>query len=107
MIYEILNKIEQSIQIILVYLLNLCFQPIYALVQIIQAIAEVWDSENVIDPDDKITVPEIKQFASPNEGKCGTEFDDEEEDISTPPIGYKLNRNEQDEIKKIKEQLNK
>ena len=106
MIYEVIQKIEQTLQTILIYLMNLCFQPIYILIQMVQQIIDIWDAENTIDPPEEKT--NVTLYQSTNEGKAGTEFDDyEEEDITTPPIGYRINHDEQDEIKRIKEQLNK
>lgn len=76
MIQEIITKIEQSLQCILMYLLNLAFQPIYCILQIAQCILDVWEVDTDIPEEEQR--PQVTQFPSPNEGKCGTEFDDEE-----------------------------
>ena len=63
MIQEYITKIEQSIQCVLCYLLNLCFQPVYCLLSIIQGIIDIWDSENIIDPEENNVYPEPAHVA--------------------------------------------
>lgn len=82
MIQEIITKIEQSIQCVLCYLLNLCFQPIYCILQIVQGIIDIWDEENVIDPEEPTVYPEIHEVK-----------------------GFHINTEEQAEVNKIKKQL--
>ena len=63
MIQEIITKIEQSIQCVLCYLLNLCFQPIYCVLQIVQGIIDIWDEENVINPEEETVYQEPAHIA--------------------------------------------
>ena len=84
MIQEIITKIEQSIQCVLLYIINLCFQPIYCVLQIVQGIIDIWNTENTLDPEEPTVYPEPVRIS-----------------------GFHTNANEQAEIEKIKEQLNK
>ena len=106
MIQEYITKIEQSIQCVLCYLLNLCFQPVYCLLSIIQGIIDIWDIENIIDPEEEPQQSQYTVYPSANEGKYAEDCDlpacDEEH-----RIGFRINREEQDEINEIKRQLNK
>lgn len=83
MIQEYITKFEQTIQCIVLYIINLCFQPVYCLLSIIQNVVEIWDTENTIDPEDETVYPEPAHIS-----------------------GFHSNANEQAEIEKIKEQLN-
>lgn len=92
MIQEIITKIEQSIQCVLCYLLNLCFQPIYCVLQIVQGIIDIWDDDTAEEqPEEQHSV---NLYQSANEGKCGAE-DDCDDDITCDPyskkIGYRIN----------------
>lgn len=102
MIQEILTKIEQSLQCILMYLLNLAFQPIYCILQIIQGILDVWEVDTEVAEEEQR--PQVTQFPSTNEGKYAEECD---YPIGQRHIGFHVNKAEEDEIKKIKEELNK
>lgn len=101
MIQEIITKIEQSIQCVLCYLLNLCFQPIYCVLQIVQGIIDIWSGDENEDVNEG-----VKVYPSTNEGRYP-------EEVELPVcnvehhIGFKINQAEQDEIKRIKEELNK
>lgn len=103
MIQEILTKIEQSLQCILMYLLNLAFQPIYCILQMVQGILDVWEVDTDVQEEEQR--PQVTQFPSPNEGKYA-------EDCDLPAcgehkIGYKINQAEKEELNKIKKELNK
>ena len=104
MIQEIITKIEQSIQCVLCYLLNLCFQPIYCLLQIVQGIIDIWSED--VNEDANEQQQQYTVYPSANEGKYA-------EDCELPAcneehhIGFKINQSEQDELDKIKKQLNK
>lgn len=82
MIQEIITKIEQSIQCIVLYIINLCFQPIYCVLQIVQGIIDVWDTENTINPEEPTVYPEPAHVS-----------------------GFHTNTSEQAELDKIREQL--
>ena len=102
MIQEIITKIEQSIQCVLCYLLNLCFQPIYCLLQIVQGIIDIWSED--VNEDANEQQQQYTVYPSANEGKYA-------EDCELPAceehhIGFKINQSEQDELDKIKKQLN-
>ena len=84
MVQEIITKVEQSIQCVLCYLLNLCFQPIYCLLQIIQGIISIWSGEE--EPDEISEQPQYPEIPVVN--------------------GFHANANEQAEIDQIKKQLN-
>ena len=103
MIQEIITKIEQSIQCVLCYLLNLCFQPIYCILQIVQGIIDIWsptpEEETEHQPQQTVTV-----YPSANEGKYAEEC--ELPACEEHHIGFKINQSEQDELDKIKKQLN-
>ena len=103
MIQEIITKIEQSIQCVLCYLLNLCFQPIYCLLQIVQGIIDIWSED--VNEDANEQQQQYTVYPSANEGKYA-------EDCELPAceehhIGFKINQNETDQINEIKKQLNK
>ena len=102
MIQEIITKIEQSIQCVLAYVLNLLFQPIYCILQIVQGIMDVWEVDTDVPEEEQR--PQVTQFPSPNEGKYA-------EDCDLPAcdhkIGYKINQAEKEELNKIKKELNK
>lgn len=104
---EIIERIQTSIQAVIDGVMSLAFQPIYFLLAIIESITNIWtgsDEETDIvrdEPQQQVTV-----YPSANEGKYAEEVDypacNEEHHI-----GYKINKMEQEELKKIKEKLNK
>lgn len=64
MLQEIITKIEQSIQCVLCYLLNLCFQPIYTILTIIQNLVEIWSADEEEEETEEPTVyPEPTHIA--------------------------------------------
>lgn len=84
MIQEYITKIEQSIQCVLCYLLNLCFQPVYCVLSIIQGIISIWKDDEEEEKTEEPTVyPEPVHIS-----------------------GFHTNANEQAEIDKNKKQLN-
>lgn len=103
---EIIERIQTSIQAIIDGLLSLAFQPVYFLLAIIESIVNIWtDSDeevNVVqdEPQQQVTV-----YPSANEGKYAEEVDypvcNEEHHI-----GFKINKKEQEELDKIKTELN-
>lgn len=102
MIQEILTKIEQSLQCVLMYLLNLAFQPIYCILQIVQGILDVWEADTEVQEEEQR--PQVTQFPSTNEGKYAEEV---EYPACDHKIGYKINQAEKEELNKIKKELNK
>lgn len=101
---EIIQGIQSSIQVIIDALLSLAFQPIYYLIAIIQSIIDVWSEEEdefeAEPPQQQVTV-----YSSANDGRMGPE---EEWDCNYPlgHIGFKINKKEQEELDKIKTELN-
>ena len=103
---QILINIQSSIQYIVDAVIGLLFQPLYAIVAIIQALIEIWSGD--VSEDVNEDVSEQQQYTvypSANEGKYAEECElpacNEEHHI-----GFKINQTEQDEIKRIKEKLN-
>lgn len=100
---QILINIQSSIQYIVDAVIGLVFQPLYVIVAIIQSLIEIWsaepEEETEQQPQQNVTV-----YPSANEGKYA-------EDCELPAceehhIGFKINQSEQDELDKIKKQLN-
>lgn len=104
MLQEIITKIEQSIQCVLCYLLNLCFQPIYCILQIVQGIIDIWTAEDEVEEPVQQPQQTITTYPSTNEGRYADEVElpacDKEHHI-----GFRINQTEQDELDKIKKQL--
>ena len=105
---DFIYKLMSSIQVIANVLVSLVFQPFYSLLNIIEGLAAIWRSEIEYDEEQK---PEqqpqqnVTTYSSANDGRMGPE---EEWDCDYPlgRIGFKINQSEQNEINKIKEQLN-
>lgn len=103
---QILINIQSSIQYIVDAVIGLLFQPLYAIVAIIQAMVEIWSNEE--EPEQEIELepqqPNVTTYPSTNEGRYADEVElpacNEEHHI-----GFKINREEQDELDKIKKQL--
>ena len=101
----IVSNIVNSIQVIVDVLINLIFQPVFAVLTIVQSLIEIWspepEEETEQEPQQTVTV-----YPSANEGKYAEDCDlpacDEEH-----RIGFRINQTEQDEINEIKRQLNK
>ena len=105
---QILINIQSSIQYIVDAVIGLLFQPLYVILAIIQAMVEIWSNGDVSE-DVNEDVNEQQQYTvypSANEGKYAEECElpacNEEHHI-----GFKINQTEQDELDKIKKQLNK
>ena len=100
----IVSNIVNSIQVIVDVLINLIFQPVFAVLTIVQSLIEIWspepEEETEQEPQQTVTV-----YPSANEGKYAEDCDlpacDEEH-----RIGFRINQTEQDEINEIKRQLN-
>ncbi|MBQ2177269.1 MAG: hypothetical protein II453_20215 [Alphaproteobacteria bacterium] len=100
---QILINIQSSIQYIVDAVIGLLFQPLYAIVAIIQALIEIWsatpEEETEQEPQQAVTT-----YPSANEGKYPEEVD---YPIGRQRIGFHINQNEADELNKIREELNK
>lgn len=98
---EIIERIQTTIQAIIDGLVSLAFQPVYFLLAIIESIVNIWtdsDEETDIVQDE----PQVAQYPSPNEGRYAEECDYP----VAHKIGYKVNSKEQEELDKIKTELN-
>ena len=104
---QILVNIQSSIQYVLDTVLNLAFQPLYAIIAIIQAIVEIWTANDEEEETEEQEVPQqnVTTYSSANDGRRGPE---EEWDCDYPlgRIGFKINQKEKEEIDKIKKELN-
>lgn len=107
---QIVINLQSSIQYVLDTVLNLAFQPLYAIIAIIQAIIEIWTENNDDDNEEETQDDEPQQqvtvYPSANEGKYAEECElpacNEERHI-----GFRINEKEKEELDKIKKQLNK
>ena len=105
---QILVNIQSSIQYVLDTVLNLAFQPLYAIIAIIQAIVEIWtandeeEEEEQEEPQQQVT-----EYPSANAGRPYPEEVDYPACDEEHHIGFKINQKEQEEINKIKKELNK
>lgn len=97
---EILTNILASIQVICNGVLSLLFQPLFYLISIIQGIIDVWSEE---EENEDVEQQQVMQYPSTNVGRYAEEV---EYPTCEHKIGYKINRTEQDEIKRIKDELN-
>lgn len=105
---QIVVNIQSSIQYVLDTVLNLAFQPLYALTNIIQAIIEIWttnDEEGKEEDEQEEPQPNVTTYSSPNDGCRGPE-DEWDCDWPLGRIGFKINEKEKEEIDKIKKELN-
>lgn len=102
---QILINIQSSIQYIVDAVIGLLFQPLYAIVAIIQALIEIWSGD--VSEDVNEDAGEQQQYTvypSANEGKYPEEC---EYPIGRRRIGFHTNQEEVDELNKVREQLNK
>ena len=102
----IVSNLVNSVQVIVDVLINLTFQPVFAVLTIIQSLIEIWSgNEDEETENNENTQHQVTTYPSTNEGKCGNEFDEDDEDCNYAPIGFRVNPTEQKELDKIKEQL--
>ena len=101
---QIIYNIANSIQLIVDVLLGLCFQPIYAVTTIIQGIIEILMVTDEVEEPLQQPQQTVTTYPSTNEGRYAEECDLPA--CEEHHIGFKINRTEQDEIKRIKEELN-
>lgn len=97
---EIVSNIANSVQVIVDVLISLVFQPVFAVLTIVQSLIEIWSATD--ETEEEETEQQVTQFPSTNVGR----YPDEVELPVCNHIGFKINREEQDEINKIKRQLN-
>lgn len=97
----IVSNLVNSVQVIADVLINLVFQPVFALITIVQSLIEIWTpepkEETEQQPQQQVTV-----YPSANEGKYAEECDYP----VAHKIGFHISQSEQNEINKIKEKLN-
>lgn len=97
----IISNLVNSVQVIVDVLINLIFQPVFALITIIQSLIEIWsaepEEETEQEPQQTVTT-----YPSSNEGKFAEEC---EYPIGRQRIGFR--QNEVEQIIEIKKQLNK
>ena len=101
---QILINIQSSIQYIVDAVIGLAFQPLYVIVAIIQSLIEIWSATPEEETEQEPQQQQYTVYPSANEGKYA-------EDCELPAceehhIGFKINQSEQDELDKIKKQLN-
>ena len=101
---QILINIQSSIQYIVDAVIGLLFQPLYAIVAIIQALIEIWSAED--EEEEQEPQQQVTEYPSANAGRPYPEEVDYPACNEEHHIGFKINRVEQDEIKRIKEKLN-
>lgn len=102
---QILINIQSSIQYIVDAVIGLLFQPLYAIVAIIQALIEIWSAED--EEEEQEPQQQVTEYPSANAGRPYPEEVDYPACNEEHHIGFKINRVEQDELDKIKKQLNK
>ena len=99
---EIVSNIANSVQVIVDVLISLVFQPIYAIITIVQSLIEIWSPEPVEEETDQEPQQTVTTYPSTNEGKYPEECD---YPIGRQRIGFR--QSEVDQINEIKRQLNK
>lgn len=80
----IVSNLVNSVQVVADVLINLVFQPVFAVLTIIQSLISIWSGEE--EPDEISEQPQYPEIPVVN--------------------GFHTNTKEQAEIEKIKEQLN-
>lgn len=101
----IVSNLVNSVQLIVDVLINLAFQPIFAITTIIQNLIEIWSGDENEDVNEDVNEQQQQYtvYPSTNEGRYA-------EEVELPAceehhIGFKINPKEQEELKKIKKQL--
>lgn len=97
----IVSNLVNSVQVIVDVLINLAFQPVFAVLTIIQSLIEIWSAQPEEETDQE-PQQTVTTYPSTNEGKYPEECD---YPIGRQRIGFR--QSEVDEIKRIKEELNK
>lgn len=101
----IVSNLVNSVQVIVDVLINLIFQPVFAVLTIIQSLIQIWsatpEEETEQEPQQNVTV-----YPSANEGREYPEEADYPACNEEYHIGFKINQAEQDELNKIRKELN-
>lgn len=101
---QILINIQSSIQYVVDAVIGLLFQPLYAIVAIIQALIEIWSATDETEEEiEQEPQQNVTTYPSTNEGKYAEEC---ELPIGRQRIGFHINENETNQINEIKRQLN-
>lgn len=105
----IVSNLVNSVQVIVDVLINLIFQPVFALITIIQNLIQIWsaDANEDVNEDASEQQQQYTVYPSANEGREYAEEVDYPACDEEHHIGFKINQTEQNEIKRIKEELNK
>lgn len=99
----IVSNLVNSVQVIVDVLINLTFQPVFAVLTIIQSLIEIWSPEEE-EKTEQEPQQTVTTYPSANEGRPYPE----ECDLPVfTHIGFKINQTEQDELNKIRKELNK
>lgn len=93
-IAQILAKVIMTIQTVADALINLAFQPLITIGNIIVQSVDIWAPEDAPEGEKS---PSVTVYPSTNEGRFAEECN--------YPIGFHINSDEVEQIKEIKEQL--
>ena len=97
----IVSNLVNSVQVIADVLINLIFQPVFAVLTIIQSLISIWSGDEEEEPEQQ-PQQQVTEYPSANAGRPYPEECD-------PPvfthIGFKINQSEKEELDKIKKQL--
>ena len=100
-----ISLIMSALQIITNNLISLAFQPLYFILQTIQNISDLLNPETEQTEENAAVQPQVTVYPSANEGKYAEYVDYPA--CQEQHIGFKINPKEQEELDKIKEELNK
>lgn len=96
-----ISNLVNSVQVIVDVLINLIFQPVFAVLTIIQSLIEIWSAE----PEEETEQEPQQQVTEYPSANAGRPYPEECDTPVFTHIGFKINQTEQDEVEKIKEQL--
>lgn len=99
----IVSNLVNSVQVIVDVLINLVFQPVFAVLTIIQSLIEIWSGDVNEDAGEQ---QQYTVYPSANEGREYAEEVDYPACEEEHHIGFKINQTEKDELDKIKKELN-
>lgn len=95
----IVSNLVNSVQVIVDVLINLVFQPVFAVLTIIQSLISIWSATPEEETEQEPQQQTVTTYPSANEGRPYPEECD-------PPvfthIGFRINQTEQEELDKIK-----
>jgi hypothetical protein len=98
----IVSNLVNSVQVIVDVLINLVFQPIFALITIVQSLIEIWSAE----PEEETEQEPQQQVTEYPSANAGRPYPEECDPPVFTHIGFKINQTEKEELDKIKEELN-